>query len=363
MTTDVVIATDLPSLAGGGERVLQLARWLQRDGLGVEIIALGEGTKPDLETFRSVAPTTVVDRFRRRGVAAVPHLVGAGGAATRAKGFRLRRWLDRRRRATWLLHHPMTASLVRYSSERPARVVAAFPDQSWSLDRARPEDRDTLATVDGWLASTPEQAEQLREWYSGDIVELDAATTANLVDPADLPSARAGSVQDAVVLLPSVGTWDAIDHAVEIAWALARRDPSRRVRWVADSREDRWLARHDVAHAGLDESVEVVTSDTPGLLDGVAAVVRTGYSPSHPELVLAAAFAGVPVTGTDLSDLPGSTAVRPFDVEELIDGLIKLLDAPDALLDAGRRTRDGVAHLGLDHHISAVADLLVPGRR
>jgi hypothetical protein len=363
MNTDVVIGTDLPSLAGGGERVLQLARWLTRQGLQVEIIALGEGTRPDLARFRAVAPTTVVDRFRRQGMAAVPHLVGAQRAATGAKRSQLRRWLGRRQGATLLVHHPLAASLVRYAPDRPARVVAALPESSWTLDRLRDEDRATLAEVDGWLTCDEAQTRAVRAMFDGPVVQLGGASGTTLVDRADLPPARrSDTASGAVVLLATIGAWESVDHAAEVAWQVHRRAPGASLRWVAETEDDQWLARHDVTHAGLHDVVQVVDAATPGLLEDVSAVVRTGYEPSHPELVLAAALAGIPVCGMELGDLPGAAARPAFDVEGLVDEVVEMCDDTAARERAGAAARAAVAHLDLDHHIRTVADLIAPAR-
>lgn len=363
MSTDVVIGTDLPTLAGGGERVLQMARWLTRQGLQVEIVALGEGTRPDLARFRAVAPTTVVDRFRRHGMAAVPHLVGARRAASGAKRSQLRRWLGRRQGATLLVHHPLAASLVRYAPQRPARVVAAFPESSWSLEQLRDEDRATLADADGWLTCDEAQTEAVRAIFDGPVVQLGGATGTTLVDRADLPPARrADTTGAAVVLLPTIGSWDSVDHAAEVAWQVHRSAPDAPLRWVAETDDDQWLARHDVAHAGLDGVVRVVDAATPGLLQDVAAVVRTGYEQCHPELVLAAALAGVPVCGMELGDLPEASPRPSFDVEGLVAEVVAMCNDVATRECAGAATRDAVAHLDLDHHIRTVTDLVAPGR-
>ncbi len=126
--------------------------------------------------------------------------------------------------------------------------------------------------------------------------------------------------------------------------------------------DDRWLARHDVAHAGVAASCRVVDAAEPGLLDDVAAVVRTGYEQCHPELVLAAALAGVPVFGMELGDLPGATARTAFDVEGLVDDVVASCEDPVVRQRAGEAARAGVAHVDLDRHIGKVVDLIAPGR-
>ena len=156
MKPDVVIATDLPTLENGGERLLQIAHWLKRRGLAVEIVALGEGTRPDLEHFKSVAPTRVVDRFRRRGIATLPFCSGSHVLSHGAKIWKLRRFLRRRHSATLLVHHPLAASLVRYSPKPFSRVIAAFPtaQEHWTRS-SRWTERRCLSPKAGSLPALP----------------------------------------------------------------------------------------------------------------------------------------------------------------------------------------------------------------
>lgn len=361
MNTEVVIATDLPALSGGGERALQLARWLVRRGVRVEILAIGEGTRPDLARFRDVAPTVVVDRFRRTGVAALPQLVGARTLASRMKTLRLRRWLDRRKGATLLIQHPTAANLLRVASSPPRRVVAAFPNDSWSLGRLRPEDAASLVAADAWITSSSAQTAELRRSFGGPVLELDARTTGMLLDRNDLPAAsRSETARAPVVLLASPGTWEAVDHAVEVAWRLHRAVPGISLRWVADGTEDVWLTHHDIDHAGLRGVAEVRSPDDVDLLHDIAAVVRTGYEPSRSHVVLAAALAAVPVLGMHLGELPGVEPCDPFDVEHLVSAVAQVTTDTSARIAAGTAAQDAVAHLDLDQHISALTELLLP---
>ncbi|MGB3409659.1 MAG: hypothetical protein WBA45_00570 [Microthrixaceae bacterium] len=366
MKPDVLIATELPTLENGGERLLQIARWLKRRGLKVEIVALGEGTRPDLERFRSVAPTTVVDRFRRRGIATLPYLLGVTRLSQGAKVWKLRRFLSRRSGATLLVHDPLAASLVRYAPRPFSRVIAAFPDSTSSLDSLRAEDRETLAESDGWLTSSAAQSAQIGEFYGVPVVELDsAATGTNFVDPDDLLEVtRSIDPSGAVVLVPSIGLWDSIDHAIEVASQLHHQLPDRPLRWVADTENDTWLAHHDLKHAGLDCVVQVRPSDDPTLLHDVAVVVRTGYQPAHQDIVLAAAIGAVPVRGMCTRDLPPTAPqTTAFAVEELTGELVALLGDSQALDRSGRALKSELAHLDLHHQIAQLGDLMRPDPR
>lgn len=366
MKPDVLIATGLPTLENGGERLLQIARWLKRRGLRVEIVALGEGTRPDLERFRSVAPTTVVDRFRRRGIATLPHLLGLTRLSHGIKVRKLRRFLARRSGATLLVHDPLAASLVRYTPSPFSRVIAAFPDSTSSLDSLRAEDRETLSKSDGWLTSSAAQSARIGQLYGVPVVELDnAATGASLVDPDDLLEVRRSTEPSgAVVLLPSVGLWDSIDHAIEVTSQLHRRLPGRPLRWVADSENDTWLTHHDLEHTGLDSAVEVRRSDDPTLLQDVSVVVRTGYQPTHPNIVLAAAIGAVPVRGMCTRDLPPTAPqTSAFAVEELTGDLVALLGDSEALDSSGHALKSDLAHLDLHHQIAQLGELIRPDPR
>lgn len=364
MKPDVVVATALPTLENGGERLLQIVRWLKRRGLRVEIVALGEGTRPDLEQFRSVARTTVVDRFRRRGVATLPHLLGAGRVSHGAKIWKLRRFLARRSGAALLVHDPLAASLVRHSPRPFARVIAALPDSTRSLSSLRPEDLETLAHSDGWLTSDAAQSTEIADRFGVPVVELDgAATGAGMVDPDDLLQVRRStSPSGAVVLLPSIGLWDSIDHVVEVASQLHHRLPDRPLRWVTDSANDNWLTNHDLEHAGLASVVEVRRSDDPTLLHDISVVVRTGYQPVHSEIVVAAAIGAVPVRGMCTRDLPASAPqTDAFAVEDLVDGLVDLLGDPGELDRSGLELKSDLAHLDLHHQIAQLEELIRPG--
>lgn len=366
MTADVVLATAVPTRAHGGERLLQLARWLTRRGISVEIIALGEGTRPELAEFRAVAPTLVVDRFRRRGLARAPHLLGMQRATTGWKTVRLRQMMERRSGATFVAHDPVAAALLRYAPSRPRRIIAAFPEASWSVSQMRDEDRESLATADGWITCDDTQTAEVRQWFMGPVVQLgDALRAGALIDRSELPPVQAAEPGSTgvVVLLSPMGMWDSIDHAVEIAWQLRRAVPTASLRWVVDDASDQWLARHDLRHAGLDEAVQVVSSTDTDVLSDVAAVVRTGYEPVHTDLVVAAALHGVPVVGMCTTDLPDAAPqTESFGVESLITSLEQLMLHPGERTRSGAELKSALAHLDLDRHIATIVDLLIPGR-
>lgn len=362
---DVVLATATATTDNGGERLLRLAGWLDRRGVTVEIIALGEGTRPELALFEAVAPTLIIDRFRRSGIARVPHLLGMRRITAGWKRLRLRHMMKRRRAATFVIFDPVAASLLRYAEHRPRRVIAAFPDSTWSMDRLRPEDRRTLADADGWITSDEEQTAHVSLHFDGPVLNLgDAAGTGALVDRAELPPVhRSSGAGGSVVLLGAIGLWNSVDHTAELAWLLHRAVPNAGVRWVVDSEADRWLAHHDLRHARLTDVVELRSSTERTVLDDVSVVVRTAYEPTYQDLALAAALGGAPVLGMCTSDVPGAPReAEPFAVDALVERIAHLIAEPDERERSGAELRSAVDHLDLDKYIESLTSLLLPGR-
>jgi len=163
MSVDIVVATGSTEPSVSTDRLLLLVAWLRRRGLEVEIVALGDGAA--LRRFRQAAPTLVVDELRRKGPARLPYLLGARSAVGAIKSTRLRRWLAGRASATFLIHDPVAASLLRYMSTPPTRVVAGLPDHTCSLDRLRSADLDTLRDATGWVVASEEQVRQVDEHF------------------------------------------------------------------------------------------------------------------------------------------------------------------------------------------------------
>jgi hypothetical protein len=340
----LVVATESTSLADDGERLLRLVRWIQLADVQVELLALADG--PDTEAFDAVVPTTVLRRLPGTimgGVAAVaPARISQG-----LRGRALRRWMSARRGVDVLVHRPRAASVLRYAGGA-SPIVGMLTGPSSTLAGLRPEDRHTLSAAAGWLVTETEQATEIA-------AELDSPCTliGPMLHPSDLPPVTDAGADGAVVMVPTPDTWSAINHTVEVARALAASRPDSPLRWTVASDEDEWLARHDVAHAGLADRVEVVDERARDVLDGVGAVVRTGYGTSPSALVVAARLAGVPVTGFSADASPTLGPSPELDVEHLVR-------TTAAVLDPDERVRRGVvpgAGFGPDPQ-DVVAELL-----
>ncbi|MFN7149965.1 MAG: hypothetical protein ACK4V6_10840 [Microthrixaceae bacterium] len=340
----LVVATESTSLAADGERLLRLVRWIQLADVRVELLALSDG--PDTEAFDAVVPTTVLRRLPGPvlgGVAAVaPARVSQG-----LRGRALRRWMSDRRGVDVLVHQARAASVLRYGGGTSS-IVAMLTGPSSTLASLRPEDHRTLSGAAGWLVTESEQAAEIA-------AELGSPCTVigPMLHPSDLPAVTVAGADGAVVMVPTPDTWSAVNHTVEVALALAAARPDTQLRWTVASDEDEWLARHDVAHAGLEDRVQVVAERSHGVLDDVGAVVRTGYGTSPSPLVVAARLAGVPVTGFSVDASPTLGPSPELDVEHLVA-------ATTAVLDPDERARRGVvpgAGFGPDPQ-EVVAELL-----
>lgn len=351
MSTRVVVATAHTEPGAPTDRLLLLVDWLRRRGVDVEIVSLGDGSA--LRRFRAAAPTTVVDELRRKGPARLPYLLGADRATAGIKSLRLRRWLARRRDATFFVHDPLAASLLRYMTEPPARVVAGLPAEEGTLSSVRAEDLESLHGAVGWVVTTP-----------GQVVEVSARLGAHaevlgsMIDRAALPPVRRGSRPGTVVVLVSGDLWHQPDHAIELTWQLLAGRPDTRVRWLVQGREATWLCRHDLAHVGLDEHVTLWSSDHPDALDDAAVLVRSGHRPERDDLMVAAALAGVPLVDWAGDELLGPPGVGPLDVEQAVARVIALLDDPDAAADVGSAMIERLADVDLDRLGHAVLAML-----
>lgn len=332
-TQRIVIATERTSLADGGDRLLRLARWMQRLGVEVEVLALAEGD--DAAAFRAVAPTTVLRQLLGPAQSAAS-VVGGSRVAQGLRGRALRRWVDSRSDAGFVVHHPLAASVLRYSANL-LPTVAMFPASSWSSEDLRPADRDTLATAAGWLVCDAAQVADVEAAFGVEAIEQ-----GSLLDIDDLPPI-AHAARGAIVLLPTADTWESVNHTVEVALALRDAAPDHEICWIVDGEHDHWLAEHDCRHSGITDAIRVVPGDGDGVPSALAAVVRTGYGPSPSPLVLAARVAGVPVLGFAEADVsPPLAPVGTFDVEALVAETLAVL-GPGGVEAAGIRPFAGIA--------------------
>jgi hypothetical protein len=262
--------------------------------------------------------------------------------AAAIKSFRLRRWLRQRGEATFFVHDPLAASLLRYMSHPPPRVVAGLPDAGASLATARPEDLSSLRDAVGWVVATPAQVEEI-----ADTLGLPAEVLTSMVDRS-LPPVRTGLDARTVVVLVSADLWDRPDHATEFTFQLLRHRPDTEIRWLVQGRDASWLCRHDLGHIGLTDVVDLRSSEHPDALDGVAVLVRSGYRPERDDLLVAAALAGVPLVDWAGDELLGSPDIRPLDIEQAVEWVAEVLDDPGAAADAVAARIERLANVDVD---------------
>lgn len=318
----IVVATAETSVADGGERLLELVAWMRRRGLDVEILALGEGW--DLDRFRAVGPTVVVDEFRRRGPARPADLLGLERVAAGVKSIRLRRWLRRRRHAAFLVFHPAAAAVLRYAPGAAIRFVAALPTDGMRIEDLRSADAETLTGATGWVVATPEQADAVTAHFGAPVRVL-----GNVVDPTAFPPVRAPDPGRGVIALVAPSDpWSVTDHAIEIAHLAHRAEPAMRFRWLVPDRRAAWLARHDVDHANLGTVVDVVELASPDALTGLGAIVRSSTAATaDPELV-AAVLAGVPILDFAAHPSPAAEVMPTLGVEHAVQRLVEFAADP-----------------------------------
>ena len=312
----IIVATESTAASGGGDHLLRLLRWMIAAGADVELLALSDG--PDPAEYGEWLPTTVLGRMQGP-VAAAASVSGSSRLSQGLRGRQLRRWLRTRKDASFLIHHPRASSVLRFS-EGERRAVAMFPDSSWSLSDLGPADRATLSTAAGWLVCDPVQSAEIEQ-----ALGLRAIEIGPLLHPEDLPPVTRSDEGGAIVLVPVPGSWTSVNHTIEIASALAQLAAGHQIRWIVDSAEDEWLADHDLVQAGLADRVTVVSEGAVGVLDGVGAVVCSGYGTSSSPSVVAARLAGVPVLGFSPDASPALGPVSEFDVEGLVRSTAEIL--------------------------------------
>lgn len=352
MSRHIVVATAESSMSEGGDRLLQLAAWLTHRGIRVELVTLGEGW--DLDHFRDVAPTLVVDELRRRGPARLLGAAGLDRAAGAVKSLRLRWWMQMCRNASFYVHHPLAASILRYAPGRQRRVVAGLPDLDWSYERLREEDRDTLSGASGWIVADTSQVKAL-----GSHVEVPVEVLGSVVDPTAFPAVdRPDPGRGTIALVGAADPWTTVECSVELAWQLHVLRPTFQIRWLVADRRARWLALHDIRHAGLEAVVEVELIESSGALSDLGAVVRTCAEPTGEQQLVAAALSGIPVI--DCAE-PPLEAAEPFlvlDVEGVVHRLADMFDDPTVGVEAGTSTANRLPRSSFQQRAEAVLHLL-----
>lgn len=268
----------------------------------------------------------VADDWRRRGPGLVLSALGRQREAMAYRAWRMRRSMRSLRADPWILVDPESAWFLKLSDRRPPVVVAHLADPGLHVQAIPTADRPVLMAADLWLTLTEGQAAEVRA------VGVDAPVHAI----GDLLQRRGGDdapwvphPADPVVLSTPSGGWSAPAHTSEVAVLLHQRAPGAHLVWLVDPGEDAWLAEHDVAQldeaarAGLElRGRDAAAGLTPRL------IIRTGYAASDPDLVLRAAASKVPTIGFEVGDLPAvpENAIAPFEVEELVDRAVELLD-------------------------------------
>ncbi|WP_426574237.1 hypothetical protein [Aquihabitans sp. McL0605] len=323
----VVLAYDVAS-----DGLIDLLDVLGRHAVVADIVLVGEGGP--LAPLRAYGQVTVADRFRRRGLGAVAQLVGARRLASGLKGVRVRQALRARAALPWIVQDPRAAALVRHAPARPTRLAAALGAAGALPSDLVPADLETLSDADVWLTATDGQRAAIGARSSAPALLLDPGAGQVIDRPGDGPE------RWPVVLLPTPGAWDEVNHTIEVVAHLARHHPDVEVLWVADGAEDRWLAEHDLRHLGTASAVTIVTAAEVARR-AFRALVLTGYHRTDLPLVHRANAVGAPVLGfrppddptpagrgrgpADGRARPGAPAVAPFAVEALAQAVDRAL--------------------------------------
>jgi hypothetical protein len=346
-TRRVLAVAEGATLDHGGDRLLQLVGMLRRGGVRVEVVlpALGD----DVAQFQRVAPTRVVYGLRPRSLRAA---LASRGESRPVIGSRaLRSWLARRDGAAVLALDPAPHAILRHlpPSVGPVIGVAADP---WTPVPLRSTGA-TSPALDGWVVFDRAQR-RVSAHEQTPMCVVPALPPAGPAVEVRRPSPGDG----VVVLLVAPDQWSALDHAIEVAWQLARRLPEQPIRWVGHGAE-RWLTDHDLRHAGLTDRVEVRETADPEALDGAGVVVRTGYGATSARALVGAALAGVPVVSFASEDLPLAVPAHPpFDVEALVDRVVALAADPSTAAEVGRSMAEGVRSAPLQEPFDRVCEIL-----
>jgi len=310
--------------------LFSMVRMLLAEGAAPQVLLIGDGGR--LPELRGLVPVTVVNDFRWRGPGAITTLVRADRVTQWLKSRHLRRWLRRRTDRPWIIQHPTASAPLRHASRLPATVVARLPEDLAHADLV-PLDRDSLAEATHWVVADAAQAEELAH-ASGEVLVLEGydigRSYSGQGDPTTWP----------ILLVPTPGAWDSVNHSDEVARHLADAHPDIPVVWLASPGEDHWLADHDLRASGLADTVVIATRDE---VDDrlLRAVVRTGYGPAHHDLVAHAQAAFVPVVELcGPGEVPTADRVPPFAVHQLLDRLDRVLTDPDVLTTVRRQLKE-----------------------
>jgi len=340
MTGRVVVLAAETSLTDGGRRLEGIVSLLGARGVQVECLVWDGG--PGARRLASLAPTWSVHLGWEQAARSL--LAPRDGTERLRGGAALRRWFAGRPNPAALFLDPVPAALLRRLPAGTRRRVGVV-GPAW-----RPEVTQRSA-ADGWIVFPGPEDEAPRGAVTCRLPPLPLPVAAV---PVRAPDPGGG----ALVLLGDAGVWSRADHTVEVAWHLAHGASGRSIRWVCDP-GDEWYCRHDLAHAGLSEVVDVVRSDDEGALDGVGVVVRTGYGSAPVDLLLRAATASVPVCAFRTPDLPEAVPGRgPFDVEGLVEDVLQLCRDPELAARRGADIADRLAQASFDDEVDQLLVLL-----
>jgi hypothetical protein len=308
--TEVVIVGFDATAGASTDALLDLVHVLQRVGCAPRILLVGDGER--LRDLRRSAPVTVINHFRWRGLAIVPSLLRQDEISRALKGRRLRRWMRRRSGLPWIIQDPAAASVLRFGSPPPQAIGVCLPPGTAIAELPEPQ-RALLADATVWLGGDRSQLTDIEALEPREIIlldELDLADAHDVVERGD-PSTWP------VLLVPTPGAWEEINHTDEVAAHLATAHPDVRTLWLVSGPEDRWLAEHDLEARGLTRTVELVTHEEVEHRP-LRALVRTGYGPAHQDLLRQTRARGLTTISLGSGEEPGDLRVPPLAIDELL---------------------------------------------
>ncbi len=345
--TRVIVLVWRTDLHDGNDRILLLVAYLRRRGIDASVLAVTGG--PERRRFRRTAPTFVANRWER--LVAIARTLHLAAITTAIKRVRLRRWLRARADAVFLVHHPGAMGLLAYLPGGADRLVASLPTAGWTLDDLPPATVPAFRAARAWLVASSDQREAIRHRFEVPVEELGA-----VVDPEALPHVHRGPPgRGAVVLVGATDAWTRVDPTVEVLYQLRRRRPDLPLRWLVTGDDARWLARHDIEHAGLE--IDVVTVDEPSALDGIGVLVRAVDEAANEPAVIAATLARVPLIDRHGPDRPASDGAQ-LDVEGLVTDVDRLLTDPAGAARRAEAALAGLATIDLENRGAAVLAML-----
>lgn len=358
-------------------RLLQVVRLLRARGVEVALVLWDGG--PLLGDLRATgADVQVVDELHEWAPGRFLQRLGRHRSADRLRAVRLRwrLWRTRRRHPVVYVHGERAARLLAYLvGERvvvlhlPEAVAGPAGEVELLPALSPPDAALVLARVDGVVvpdaalvapavAATGLDPDRVRSRADYGDVEVGR-------DRLDLPpGARV------LVGLGTADWWRAPDPLVPLLWRLVRRAPELDLHLVwlcpADDPDVLWPLRHDLATAGLDDRVHLVSAGAPldhlVLADVVLGVGRAAdVEPYGADLVLAGRPVVVSDEGSVAAELDGLATVTPYlDVEAAAEAVLALLDRGRPPDGPGGRTG---GWSGAGELLDAVAALAALGRR